>query len=227
MDLRHPYSDPSARVQLLYRLPTAPAPRRLLVVAESPELRSEVAAGWGSGEVMACDSAGFLRLATERSDCFDAVALPSTLSARAASRGIRNGHLLRAACRLLTPGGVVVGHLEHARALRRLKRPSAVVQLIAAAFDGDAICGPTGCCRLLRQAGLAAGECYYVQPHMHSPMGLVPSEAAAARAHFLRAVRSARHHWRASGHVVRLALCWAGLGGMLQGELFFWARRPC
>lgn len=227
MDLRHPYSDSEARLRLLYRLPTAPAPRRLLLVSGGAD-DADIGAGWGLGEVSRTDVPGLLRLADGRGGCFDAVALPSTLVPRAPRHGVANRVVLHSASHLLAPGGVVVGHLEQARALRRAVQPAGALQLLLAVADADAISGPASCLRSLRRAGLTAPECYYVQPHVRSPMGLVPSEPAAARAHFLRAVRSARHHHgRLAGHAARLLLCWLGLGGTLQGQLFYWARKPC
>lgn len=224
MDIRYPYAEPLSRLQLLYRLPTAPLPRRLLLVAGA-DGREDIGAGWGAGEVASTDVAGLMQRARAASTTYDVVALPDTLRPRAARP--RNADVLSAAARLLVPGGVAVGHLRHGLALRSLLRPAGLVTALAAALERDAIAGPAACRRALVAAGLEAPECYFVLPRIEDPMALVPSPRAAARHHFLRSARSAWRLTRPGAREVRLALAWLGLGGMFQGELFFWARKPC
>jgi hypothetical protein len=66
-----------------------------------------------------------------------------------------------------------------------------------------------------------------VRPNIAAPMGLIPADRVAARAEFLRSVRAMRGHYSVFGYAPRLLLAWLGLGGLQQGQLFFWARRPC
>lgn len=224
MDIRYPYADPPSRLQLLYRLPTAPHPRRLLLVSGA-DTGADIGAGWGEGEVVTTDLVGLLKRVAAASPAYDAVALPGTLQPRAAAP--RNADVLRAAASLLVPGGALVGHLPHGLALRRLLHPAGLLAGLAAVIEGDAMAGPKACRRALVAAGLQSPECFFVQPRIDDPMALVPSQRAAARHHFLRSARSTWHATRPGVRELRFALAWLGLGGMAQGELFFWARKPC
>ena len=46
MDVEYPYAEGLSRQQLLYRLPFAPEPRRLLVVSDTPR-DALISGGWG------------------------------------------------------------------------------------------------------------------------------------------------------------------------------------
>jgi len=166
-------------------------------------------------------------MATTRSSDFDAVALPGTLEPLPSRAQLANGELLAAAAELLAPDGVVVGHMAHGRALRRLARPSQWIGLAAAAFVADAILGPVEVCGALERAGLHTAEGFYVQPQVDSPMGLAPSDPQAARRHFLRDLRSTSHTRGVAGHYLRWAVARVGWGGSFQSQIFFWARKPC
>ena len=140
---------------------------------------------------------------------------------------VGNQQLLEAAWRWLAPGGAVVGHLPHGRALRRVLRPRAWPELLRAVARQDAITGPVQALQRLHAAGFSAPQCFYVQPSIASPMALVPCQPQAAKAHFLRAIRAARSHHGHLGQGLRLLLAQLGLAGMLQGDLLFWAHKPC
>jgi hypothetical protein len=58
-------------------------------------------------------------------------------------------------------------------------------------------------------------------------MGLIPTDPAAARAHFLRWIRSGKGYYSPPAYAARLLVAVLGLGGMQQNELFFWAKKPC
>lgn len=229
MDVQYPFATDLARLQLLYRLPTSPAPHRLLVLTVDGEALP-MADHWPGPVQQLALSALCLPpgLGTAR---FDAVALPGTLALRRARPPgpplVNNAGLMKAVAGLLVPGGVIVGHLDHGWALRNLRRPGAAWALLLARLTPGSITGPARCLHALAGAGFEAGQCFYVQPSIAAPMALVPCRPAAARAHFLRAVRSSRPHCSGLGYAARLLLAWAGLGGIFQQQLFFWARKPC
>jgi hypothetical protein len=219
MDVQYPYAAPEARLQLLYRLPTAPAPRRLLVVGDD---RLGIGGAWGASDVLVQPADGLEALAQRAPASRDAVALPAVLGA-----GCRPRALAAAAARLLAPGGVVIGHFDHGYAVRRLLRPAGLWAALAAAADGEAVTGSRSCARLLRRAGLVDTECFYVLPDIASPMALVPAEVRTARRHFLRATHASRMSYRPAGYALRLMLAQLGAGGAFQNQIFFWARKPC
>lgn len=231
MDVQYPYADGLSRLQLLYRLPTPPAPRRLLVVCADDD-GALIGGGWGRGAVTVVALGALESVLAQGAQRFDAVALPAVLGRRLAlaavdGSGANNRKVLGLARELLVPGGVVVGHMDHLCALRHLLRWSGLRGLIGTIVRPQGIGFASQCLSRLRQAGLAEAECFYVQPSIDAPMGLIPSQGAASRAHFLRAIRSTQGRCGRAGYALRLSLAHAGLGGMLQPQLFFWARRPC
>jgi hypothetical protein len=195
MDIEYPYADAAARRQLLYRLPSVPVPRRLLVLAEAAA-DDALGDSWGGPITHRAlsDPGG---LAPGGGALFEAVALPR-LAGNAAP-------LLAAVHGLLVPGGVVIGGVTDRSAARKPQRLRA--SLIAAGFQQP--------------------ECWYVQPGMESPMALVPCDALAAKAHFVRAARAARSLYSPPAYVLRLLAARLGIVAWRQTELFFWARKPC
>ncbi len=221
MDVQFPYADGWSRRQLLYRLPSAPAPRRLLIVCTDAE-HARIGEGWGAPVRVIAPST----LAAERSlgpSRFDVVALPALLD-RPASIDVAG--VMASARHLLAPGGVVVGHVAHALALRTLLTFGGVADALAALLQRQAIDRASSCHRCLLGAGFVAPQCFYVQPAIDDPMGLIPVQGPAARAHFVQAVRSARELHQPLAHALRLLMARCGLGGMMQAQLFFWARQP-
>lgn len=221
MDVEYPFATELSRRQLLYRLPTAPAPRRLLLVADRDDPH-DLAHGWG-GPVTAWTRAQVQ--AAGAGVRFDAVALPGVLGARTATPGTAD--LLAAVQRLLVPGGVVVGHVDHLLALRRLATPGGLARLVGAIASPGVVGTAAACTRALQRAGFVQPQCYYVQPSLSAPMGLIPCDRAAARAQFLRAVWSAQDQYSRPAFAARLLVATLGLGGLQQQELFFWATKPC
>lgn len=223
MDVQYPYAEGLSRRQLLYRLPGAPAPRRLLVVHSGTGEGALIGGGWGA-PVTVVAASELQALAAQGDVRFDAVALPAVLSAGQLQPG---AVVLTLAHGLLVPGGVVIGHLEHGCALRRWASLAGLRAVAGALLGTQGLGSPGQCQGALQRAGFSDPTCFFVQPHIGDPMGLIPSDTVAARAHFLRSVRSSRHLYGRLGYALRLVLAAAGLGGTLQPELFFWARRPC
>lgn len=227
MDVEYPYAEGLARRQLLYRLPSAPSPRRLLLVSDIAD-SALIGGGWG-GPVTVVGSQQLHSAVQQGEGCFDAVALPQLAGSGREWRQSPTGaeQLLVLAHRLLVPAGVVVGHVENMFTLRRLASVRGIV-----GFGGDwirpgSIGSATRCRKVLQRAGFTDTECYYVQPSIESPMGLIPCEPKPARAHFLRAIRSARGHYSRPAYAMRVLVAWLGLGGMQQSALFFWATKAC
>ncbi len=233
MDIQYPYAANAARLQLLYRLPTAPTPQRLLIVSANDSAAS-VGQGW-PGDVTVVALAAIDKVLGGGQARFDAVALPSVLGVlgignialSGTGRRLHNSQLLAQVAGLLVPGGTLVGHMAHGWALRSIAKAQGLRDVVAARFEPDAICRPADCLRVLARAGFNSTECFYIQPSVDAPMGLIPGQRRAARAQFLRAIRSARSGYSVSGYAFRLAMASLGLGGMFQSQLFFWARKPC
>lgn len=208
MDVAYPYADAGARRALLYRLPVGEPPQRLLVVGTGA-VAQEIAAGW-HGPVQLMSAAALAASWQAHEGAFDAVAWPGL--------GDSEGHMLPLARSVLAPRGLLLGHFEQRVTLRRLH---------LALLPAGSLRSPAGCVRALEGAGYEEPAVWYVQPSISSPMGLIPTEPVAARAQFLRAIRSAHGHHSTVAYALRWLLAWAGLGGLQQNELFFWARKPC
>ena len=214
MDVEYPYADGLSRRQLLYRLPLTPQPRRLLLVCDDAGSQ-RLGDGWGSAVTRMSASA----TAAVSGGNFDAVALPDQPPEQIQA-------LLQMAHRRLVPGGVVIGHFENPLALRRLGTLNGWAGLARSLMPG-AIRSAAGCKAALARAGFQDAACFFVQPNMDSPMGLIPCEQLAARAQFLRSIRSAQGHHGRVAYAARVALAMAGLGGLQQPQLFFWAGKAC
>lgn len=227
MDVEYPYADGLSRRQLLYRLPSTPLPRRLLLVSDDAD--SDLIGGGWAGPVTVVTGAGLDAAIAEGDARFDAVALPWVLGSHAPSRRFPRGGipLLCAAHRALVPGGIVVGHVENILTLRRLVSVRGWGEIMGAMVRRGAISSASGCKASLLRAGFTEPECYCVQPSIESPMGLIPCDPVPARAHFLRTIRSAQGQYSRPAYTLRLLVAFLGLGGMQQHELFFWAKKPC
>ena len=146
MDVEFPYADDQARQRLLYRLPSVPAARRLLLVcADADPLR------WTSdwpGPVTHVGPTGLARIASIHPGSFDAVALPGALDAA----GPDAAAMVQDAKACLADGGALVGHVDHAWAVRHLARSGAWRAL------RDVCCRPPR-----RQAPLAAAASCWPQ----------------------------------------------------------------
>ena len=102
-----------------------------------------------------------------------------------------------------------------------------MADMLRATTDRGGIGTASACKQALLRSGFVSAECYYVQPSIVSPMGLIPCERQAARAHFLRSIHSAQGHYSRPAYALRVLLAYFGLAGMQQPQLFFWARKPC
>ena len=227
MDIEYPYADGASRRQLLYRLPSTPQPRRLLLIGEAVDC-GLIGEGWG-GPITTLTRAQVNAFPSLDEARFDAVALPWVVGSKGIDDVRRpNGvQLFRLAHRLLVPGGVVMGHLANIWTLRRITSLRGLVEVTGSLVRRGVIGGASRCKDTLTLAGFAEPECYYVQPNIESPMGLIPCDPRTARAHFLRSVRSARGHHSGPAYAARLMVAFLGLGGLQQSELFFWAKKPC
>lgn len=156
---------------------------------------------------------------------FDVVMLPATLTRSSASMSARQ--IAKAAFARLNPGGLLIGHLDHVVAPKHLARCLAqgvTMQQVKAwrGFETASRCKTS-----LSDVGFVSTELYYVEPDMEDPMALVSSMPAAARTHFSRTIRRGQPLYSTVGYWGRTVLTNAGLAGLLQTHLFFWARKPC
>lgn len=135
--------------------------------------------------------------------------------------------LLNHAWDSLRPGGLVVGHLEQMKSVHGLRDLLMQPSTWHTAMQRWPVASAPRCLHALKRAGFDEVECYFVEPRISAPTVLVPSRAAAARWHFVRAVRRNRALYGLPGYAARLALAGFGLGGLLQPHLFFTARKPC
>lgn len=217
MDIDFPYAEDGARLRLLYRLPI-PSTARDLLVFGAPEVTRELIEGWaGPAHVVETWSGAGLPAQSA-----DVVALAGV--AASASHGPASRTLLSGVFAALRPGGWAVGHIEQACTLRGLLGGRGW----RAALQARRYLGrPEGCLSALRAAGFVSAAAWYVHPSIEAPMGLIPVDALAARAEFMRSARAGRGHHSWVGFLSRLALARMGLGGLQQAQLFFWAQRPC
>lgn len=222
MEDRLPFASGEARLQLLYELPLTGDEHRVLVI------------GPGSGVPVALLSERQHRLSTLRclpseGDApmpgeFDAVLVPGSLFDH---HDASADALLTQALRALTPGGVVVGHCDNLLSVRALGAACRSGALFSNLRNRRRAGSPARLERTLRTLGFVDAECFHVEPHIGSPMALIPSEPRASQSHFVRTVRRNRPLYGRLGFSLRIALARAGLGGILQPHLFFWARKPC
>jgi hypothetical protein len=221
MDVQYPYADGAARQRLLYRLPPVPSPRRLLLVFVEREDKA-IAREW-EGPVSAIDSTKLIGFAKRHEGQFDAVALPRVLGRPVAE----TRKLLAAAHQLLAPQGTVIGHVDHLFALRRLATPSGLGRWLRST-TGRAGIGTAGrCLDELRGSGFEAAECYYVHPHINSPMSLIPCHHGTPRRQMMRAIRTSPNQYGRLSYAARLLAASVGVGSLQQPHLFFWASKPC
>jgi SAM-dependent methyltransferase len=221
MDRRPPYEDGAERRRLLYRMMMPPTAARALCIGGgsatellgTPRLADGMAwrpQAWSEGWAQDLAPTSFDFIALQAADPVLETGATGPMRGPAA--------VLAELALLLRPGGVLVGDLPNAHALRVLFAPG---RRAASALSVSA------CARLLVAAGLEAVECYFVEPHIAAPRALVPSAPAAARAHFLRALRRTRDNYSPLGYAARVAATALGAGGTMQPHLFFRARRPC
>lgn len=222
MDDRLPFASGEARLRLLYELPLTGHERRVLVI------------GPNSGVPIALSAEQQHRLSTLQclplagdaptSGEFDAVLVPGSLFDH---HDASADALLTKALRALTPGGVVVGHCDNLLSVRALGAACRSGALFSNLRNRQQAGSPARLDRTLRTLGFVDTECFHVEPHIGSPMALIPAEPRASQSHFVRTVQRNRPLYGRLGYALRLALARAGLGGMLQPHLFFWARKPC
>jgi hypothetical protein len=214
-----PFAKSEDRVKLMYRLPMTGAEKTILTIlpigdqstsalhSHLPETRLDLQ------ETMLTAA------------LFDVVMLPATLTRSSASMSARQ--IAKAAFARLNPGGLLIGHLDHVVAPKHLARcwaQGVTMQQVRAwrGFETASRCKTS-----LSDVGFVSTELYYVEPDMEDPMALVSSMPAAARTHFSRTIRRGQPLYTTVGYWGRTVLTNAGLAGLLQTHLFFWARKPC
>ena len=222
MEARLPFASGEARLQLLYELPLTGEERRVLVIGPQQSLPMALSAE----QQRRLSTVRFLHTADDAPDAgvFDAVLVPGSLLQ---SRDDTAATLLSRALRALCPGGVVVGHCENLLSVRELGSACRSRTLLANARNRSEAGSAARLEQTLRALGFVDAECFHVEPHIASPMALIPTEPRASRGHFVRTVRRNRPLYGSLGFGLRLAVAQAGLGGILQPHLFFWARKPC
>lgn len=221
-DTLPPYAGGAARLGLIYRLALEGHERHLLVVSS----RDAAAKAIGAAHPGACVELIAPGAQAPRA-AYDAVLLPGLAPGREAGARCTIAQQLRAAREWLVPGGVLAGDAAHLRSLRGVAAAIRDGAGPAHWLRAAACASPSACRRSLERCGFTDVECFYVEPDIGSPLVLVPDHRAAARRHFVRAVRRTRGQYRWPGYLARLWLAWAGLGGQMQPCVFFCARRPC
>lgn len=218
-DPRLPFARGEDRLRLLYTLPLVDTPAATLLIGEDNEETRALRDGWsGAVTLMPVTALTQERCSTTTSGN-DVVLLPGALRAG----GPPPGQVVRAALAALRPGGVLVGHAVNMLSVHALH--GVLRGELPRPWSGWA--APADVERSLREHGCVDAECFLVEPRAAAPMVLIPADRAAARRHFLIAVRRNRPMYDSPGYLLRLLLARCGLGGMLQPDIFFWARRPC
>lgn len=222
MEDRLPFASGEARLRLLYELPLTGNERRVLVIGAD----SAVPVALSAEQQHRLSTLQCLPLAgdAQPSGEFDAVLVPGSLFDHNDESACA---LLTTALRALTPGGVVVGHCDNLLSVRALGAACRSGALFLNLRNRRQAGNPVRLERTLQTLGFVDAECFHVEPHIVSPMALIPAEPRASQSHFVRTVRRNRPLYGRLGYALRLALAQAGLGGMLQPHLFFWARKPC
>jgi hypothetical protein len=163
---------------------------------------------------------------------FDAVALPGTLTSQAARatgtvKAPSPQAVLELALRSLRPGGLLVGHFEPSVSVFGIRRavmhPGLWYPWLQQLPWGTA----RRSARWLQGAGFESVETYYVEPRISAPSALISVEPQAANRHFVRSARRNRPLYSLAGYWLRMAIARLGLGGLLQAQVYFLARRPC
>lgn len=211
-----PYADGLDRLRLLFLLAAGPGLRDLAIVGQDQGQAEAMAVGWADTcNRVTCTT----QPASLEQGSFDAVFMLGAQGPTGRG-GFEEG--LSAATRALAPGGMLVGYVFQSRSLHGLR-----ARWIAPAPSHASVAGTKALHGALLQAGLESPETYYVEPNIDSPMALVPTQATAAKRHFQRTVERNQPLYGAWGYGVRWLIARLGLGGLLQPQLFYWARRPC
>jgi SAM-dependent methyltransferase len=233
-----PYEPDAARIRALYRIPTAPAPDRVLelcvgaapVVAASP---------WPHASFTACDLTR--PMAAHRtqeigrasevdhpavldypSASFDRIVAHRTLDALHATdpRLRERGALvrfLRELASLLTPGGVLILGVQqwvpHRTAATRASGSSAGALSVHSAR------------RSLESAGLSSVQVFSVIPSLDAPLRLISAERSLSRLGFRRELATMRTRLSLGGYLARRAAVELGVNRFLEPSLLMWGTR--
>lgn len=225
MMIQHPLASDLARTQFLYRLPLTRPAGRLLVVGGASVLKT---LGWPSDY---CNIESSLDANAskeiEEPAKYSAIAIPAIInpfSNTIESQG--NSDYLAKLFARLTPGGVIVGHMNNGLFIGNIAQPAKLRVLLAAIVDAKCPNTPKRLNFLLRAAGFTEVECFYVQPSIESPMALIPCVSTVSDSYFKRYASTARTNQSAASYWGRRMAVRLGLGGVLRNSIFFWGRHP-
>jgi hypothetical protein len=222
VDPRLPFARSEDRIKLLYRLPLSGNEKSVLTIVPNE-------ADVGTAPILHDSECRLdIQEALLKTDCFDAVLLPGTLTRpHGPATYMTARQLAQMAFDRLKPGGLLIGHLDHVVAPRHLAQWATAGMAWRQALAWRGFETTSRCKHSLASVGFVGAECYFVEPHMRDPMALVSSIPAAAQAHFDRTIRRNRPLYSGTGYRARMALGLAGWAGLLQAHLFLWARKPC
>jgi SAM-dependent methyltransferase len=232
-----PYEPDAARIRALYRIPTAPAPDRVLelcaggppVVAASPwpdasfttcDLGAPIAAdpardsgraSVGHSVVLDYPSASFDRIVAHRA--LDAL---HATDPRLRERGALV-RFLRELARLLTPGGVLILGVQQ-RVPQRAAEPGA-------SGSGAGALSVRSARRSLESAGFSSVEVFNVVPSLDAPLRLINAERSLSRLGFRRELATMRTRLSLGGYLARRAAVELCVNRFLEPSLLMWGTR--
>lgn len=227
---RLPFATGADRLRLLYRLPIAQPSDRVLVIGSRDEAQEVYPPDRPLLQIWDPTLHGAAAPVADAS--FDVVALPGSVRPLGQATHGRGAPFspqdrLAVALRALKPGGRLVGHMEPTLAAASLKAVARQPTLLPAWVRSWPWGTALRCRHALSVAGFADVECYHVEPRIGAPTALIASHPAAARRHFTRATFRNRALYSRGGFLARLGVAWLGLGGLLQAQVYFLARKPC
>ena len=207
-----PYEPDIARVRAMYRLPTAPAPGRVLELYVGTA-RVLFDGPWaGSTATLAPLTDPFAELPFGP-DAFDVVVLHRTLEPLLANPAVRAPDALAGLFgrirAVLARNGVVAGCLH--TGARRVGGYRITYRGLAAA---------------LARAGFERISTYNVLPSGDAPTRLIDTRAPLSRIGFRRELDALRAHLRWPGYLARRAVTELALSRYLEPWLAFYGRRP-
>jgi hypothetical protein len=244
-----PYEKPVDRVRALYRLPTAPEPRRTLELC--CDRRPVVVSGRAAGEDHVCcvigaaDAATFDEAAVHwlppsgpittlplAPRSFDIVVLHRTLDDLQAhvqdSPRFEAREFLSNVVELVVPGGLIAGCVQNTGSFRSIARRWAQALYLRGGGDGQGHYSPNQLRGMLEEAGLANVRTFSLLPNADAPLRLIDTDAKVAELVFRQDLDAGRASMSMLSFLVKRASLALGLHRRFQAEcIFFWASKPC
>ena len=219
-----PYEEDISRVRAMYRIPTAPAPDRVLELVGGAECVLEGFAWPGAAAV----TMSLSRVATDLSGTSGSGRLPfdsGSFDRVIAHRGFGSGAdavTPREVFRVLGSAGIFAFTACNASvaAWVRSARPTAGVNASRPSHDAH------GCRTLLRGAGFRDIAVFTVVPHVDAPLRLIDTSARLSRVGFRRELEATRARLSAPAYLLRRAIAELALNRFLEGSLVAWGRKP-